>query len=116
EYDKTETLIRSLLGASGVRARSRPDTTPTGLLTPETYLGYSRLANYVGTAISPDLDASYRLPDNLPQNTLAYGGRWHVDAERIVALPGALLRLHLHAKGGDIVPAWRATLRAFVAR
>src|SRR5439155_13741805 len=88
EYDKTETLIRQLLGASGGRARSRPDTTPTGLLTAETYLGYARLGNYVGTATSPDIDASYRLPGHLPQNTLAYGGRWHVDAERIVALHG----------------------------
>jgi cytochrome c biogenesis protein CcdA/thiol-disulfide isomerase/thioredoxin len=114
EYDKTETLIRRLLGASGTRAAPKPDTTPTGLLTPETYLGYSRLANYVGTAISPDLDASYSLPGHLPQNTLAYGGSWHVGAERIVALHGASLRLHFHAKNVYVVLGGRGTVRAFV--
>jgi cytochrome c biogenesis protein CcdA/thiol-disulfide isomerase/thioredoxin len=114
EYDQTETLIRRLLGASGVRAQSEPDTTPTGLMTPETYLGYSRLANYVGSAISPDVDASYKLPSDLPQNTLAYGGRWHVGGERIVALKNASLRLHFHAKNVYIVLGGRGTVRALV--
>ena len=44
EYDKTESLIRQLLGAKGAKARQVADATPTGLLTPETYLGYARLA------------------------------------------------------------------------
>ena len=48
EYDKTEALIRQLLGTNGAHAQAEPNTTPTGLLTPETYLGYSRIANYVG--------------------------------------------------------------------
>jgi cytochrome c biogenesis protein CcdA/thiol-disulfide isomerase/thioredoxin len=114
EYDQTETLIRRLLGASGVRAATKPDTTPTGLMTPETYLGYSRLENYVGTAISPDVDAAYKLPSDLPQNTLAYGGRWRVGGERIVALHNASLRLHFHAKNVYIVLGGHGTVRALV--
>jgi thiol-disulfide isomerase/thioredoxin len=114
EYDQTESLIRRLLGTAGVRSAAKPDTTPTGLLTPETYLGYSRLENYVGTAISPDVDATYKLPSDLPQNTLAYGGRWHVGGERIVALQKASLRLHFHAKDVYIVLGGRGTVRAFV--
>jgi cytochrome c biogenesis protein CcdA/thiol-disulfide isomerase/thioredoxin len=114
EYDQTETLIRRLLGASGVRAATKADTTPTGLMTPETYLGYSRLANYVGTTISPDVDASYKLPSDLPQNTLAYGGRWRVGGERIVALENASLRLHFHAKDVYIVLGGRGTVNALV--
>jgi cytochrome c biogenesis protein CcdA/thiol-disulfide isomerase/thioredoxin len=114
EYDQTENLIRRLLGTAGVRAAAKPDTTPTGLLTPETYLGYSRLANYVGTAISPDVDATYRLPSDLPQNTLAYGGRWRVGGERIVALKNASLRFHFHAKDVYIVLGGRGTVRALV--
>jgi cytochrome c biogenesis protein CcdA/thiol-disulfide isomerase/thioredoxin len=114
EYDQTETLIRRLLGVSGARAASEPDATPTGLMTPETYLGYSRLQNYVGTAISPDADAGYKLPSDLPQNTIAYGGRWHVGPERIVALENASLRLHFHAKDVYIVLGGSGTVRAFV--
>jgi hypothetical protein len=83
-------------------------------MTPETYLGYSRLANYVGTAISPDADASYKLPSDLPQNTIAYGGRWHVGGEQIVALQNASLRLHFHAKDVYVVLGGRGTVRALV--
>jgi mannose-6-phosphate isomerase-like protein (cupin superfamily) len=83
-------------------------------MTPETYLGYSRLQNYVGTAISPDADASYKLPSDLPQNTIAYGGRWHVGAERIVALQNASLRLHFHAKDVYIVLGGRGSVHASI--
>jgi hypothetical protein len=114
EYDQTESLIRRLLGTAGVRAAAKPDTTPTGLLTPETYLGYSRLENYVGTAISPDVDATYKLPSDLPQNTLAYGGHWRVGGERIVALQNASLRLHFHAKDVYIVLGGRGTVSALL--
>src|SRR5438874_2111343 len=51
EYDKSEQLIRILLG-KGVPKRTTDvaDATPTGLLSPETYLGTYRLdpARYVG--------------------------------------------------------------------
>ena len=83
-------------------------------MTPETYLGYSRLANYVGTAISPDVDANYKLPSDLPRNTLAYGGRWRIGAERIAALQNASLRLHFHARDVYIVMGGHGTVRAFV--
>ncbi len=114
EYDKTESLIRQLLGTNGAHARPEPNTTPTGLLTPETYLGYSRIANYVGSAISPDLSADYLLPPTLPENTLAYGGEWHVGPERIVAGRNASLRLHFHAKNVYIVLGGRGTVHELI--
>jgi hypothetical protein len=114
EYDKTEALIRQLLGTKGAHAQAEPNTTPTGLLTPETYLGYSRIANYVGSAISPDLTADYLLPSSLPENTLAYGGQWHVGPERIVAGRNASLRLHFHAKDVYIVLGGNGTVRELI--
>src|SRR6478735_1267576 len=81
KYGETEHMIRDLLGARGADAPKLADPTPTDLLTPETYLGYERLNNYVGTPVSPNKVGRYRLPDPLPQNTVAYGGRWKVDAE-----------------------------------
>ena len=60
EYDQTESLIRRLLGDNGAHARQVADATPTGLLTPESYLGYARLTNYAGTNPVPNKFANYR--------------------------------------------------------
>ncbi len=103
EYDKTESLIRTLLrerrdvrlpaAASGI-----PDTTPTEPLTPESYLGYERLQSFVGSRIRPDVEAAYRFPARLQENALAYSGRWRVERQRIVARREARLRLSFHAR------------------
>jgi cytochrome c biogenesis protein CcdA/thiol-disulfide isomerase/thioredoxin len=113
-YDKTESLIRELLGAKGRRAQHEPDTTPTELMTPETYLGYARIANYVGSTISPGTKTDYLLPSSLPVNTLAYGGEWTVGPERIVAGRNASLRLHFQAKDVYVVLGGRGTVRELV--
>ena len=97
DYDQTEGAIRSLLGVANGRMTRVADTTPRDLTTPESYLGYRRLERYAGSPIVRDHSAGYRLPKTLPQNALAYGGRWNVGAERIVAGRGATLRLHFHA-------------------
>jgi thiol-disulfide isomerase/thioredoxin len=114
DYGKTESLIRQLLGVKGTLARSEPDTTPTGLLTPETYLGYARLANYTGTAVTHDAVGSYRLPQSVPQNTFAYGGQWRVGPQQVVAGRDASLLLHFHAKDVYVVLGGHGTVRAFV--
>jgi cytochrome c biogenesis protein CcdA/thiol-disulfide isomerase/thioredoxin len=114
EYGKTESLIRQLLGAKGAKARQVADATPTGLLTPETYLGYSRLQNYVGTAVSPGVVANYRLPVSVPQNTFAYGGEWRVGGEEVVAGKGATLRLHFNAKNVYVVLGGHGTVQALI--
>ena len=114
QYGETEQLIRRLLGARGAKSPRMPDTTPTGLLTPETYLGYQRLSNYVGTPVSPDIVAPYRLPAELPQNTLAYGGEWKLDSERATAVRNSHLALHFHAKNVYIVLGGHGTVRASI--
>ena len=97
DYDQTESAIRTLLGVTGGTATHVADTTPHDLTTPESYLGYRRLERYAGSPIVRDRPAGYRLPKTLAQNELAYGGRWNVGAERIVAGRGATLHLHFHA-------------------
>ena len=114
KYGETEQLIRDLLGARGADAPKLADATPKELLTPETYLGYERLNNYVGTPVAPDKVGRYRLPDPLPQNTVAYGGRWKVDAERATAVQAAHLALHFQAKNVYIVLGGRGTVRASI--
>jgi hypothetical protein len=93
-YPDTEALIRQLLGAKGSMARSVSDLTPTDLTTPESYLGFERLARYVGSLpITRNAFASYTFPKTLGQNNLAYSGSWKIEAQRIVAGTAAKLRL-----------------------
>jgi cytochrome c biogenesis protein CcdA/thiol-disulfide isomerase/thioredoxin len=114
EYGQTERLIRRLLGDSGARAARVPDTTPAELMTPETYLGYRRLDRYDGSKLSPDRMAPYTLPASLPAGEVAYGGRWQVGAESILAGRGATLRLHFQAKDVYVVLGGRGAVRALV--
>ena len=94
----TETLIRRLLGAQGAKARSMPDMTPAEASTPESYLGYSRLARYAGSPLHNDVLGSYVFPKTLAQDAIAYSGEWRVEQERIVAGKDARLRLHYLGK------------------
>ncbi len=114
EYDKTEGLIRKLLGAKGPTARHLADVTPTGLLTPETYLGYSRLQNYSGSQLAPNVTAPYTFPSSLPLNTIAYGGLWRVRAQQAVAGKGARLRLHFQASNVYIVLGGRGSMQVLI--
>ena len=99
-YDTTEARIRTLLGENAGMlpvANELSDPTPTGLMTPESYLGYERLARFAQKTITPDQFATYHFPpSDLHPNELAYGGRWKVEGQRIVAGPGAQLRLRFH--------------------
>jgi cytochrome c biogenesis protein CcdA/thiol-disulfide isomerase/thioredoxin len=100
-YGETEGIIRTLLAENGLPkpvASSLPDRTPTGEQTPETYLGSDRIARFVGSEIAPGREAEYRIPLAVGRDQLAYGGRWTVEPERIVAGDGARLRLAFHAR------------------
>jgi cytochrome c biogenesis protein CcdA/thiol-disulfide isomerase/thioredoxin len=106
-YDTTESRIRTLLGKNAGMlpvANELSDPTPTGLMTPESYLGYQRLARFAQKSITPDRFATYHFPPNdLQQNELAYNGRWNVEGQRIVAGPGAQLRLRFQARSVHLV-------------
>jgi cytochrome c biogenesis protein CcdA/thiol-disulfide isomerase/thioredoxin len=114
EYGQTEQLIRRLLGAGGPKARKVADTTPDELLTPETYLGAERIADYTGSRLAPGRFKTYSAAVSLAQNELTYGGRWHVGPQQIVAGPGAFLRLHFHAKDVYVVLGGHGTVHALV--
>jgi cytochrome c biogenesis protein CcdA/thiol-disulfide isomerase/thioredoxin len=114
EYGETEALIRKLLAARGPEARPVADTTPRELMTPESYLGWQRLARYAGSPIRPGVSAAYRFPVVLGQDELAYAGRWTVEAERIVGGGGARLRLHFHAKNVYLVLAGNGHVQVLV--
>jgi cytochrome c biogenesis protein CcdA/thiol-disulfide isomerase/thioredoxin len=100
DYAQSEAVIRQLLAEPGlpppVSGQIR-DQTPSSPQTPESYLGYGRLARLVGDPVVPDKLATYELPGFVPQDSLAFGGQWRIEEERAVAGRGARLRLHFRA-------------------
>ena len=106
DYAGTENVIRTLLAEKNLPAPvsgSIHEQTPTEALTPETYLGSDRLSNFVGSPVVPGRETSYTIPKVVPLNGVAYGGRWTVDRERIVAGDEARLRLSYHARNVYLV-------------
>ena len=103
DYEESERVIRRLLAEDTDRAlvsEEIADETPTGPQTPESYLGYQRIDRFVGSRIEPNGEAEYTVPEFVPLHGLAYGGRWTVEAERIIAGGDAHLRLHF--RGSDV--------------
>ena len=114
EYGKTEALVRTLLGARGRTARHIADATPTGLMTPETYLGYARLDRYVGSKLVPDVTAPYTFAKSVPQNELSYSGDWRLEGDRAIAGQSARLRLNFEASNVYIVLGGHGTVHALI--
>jgi cytochrome c biogenesis protein CcdA/thiol-disulfide isomerase/thioredoxin len=114
-YDETETWIRRLLGERlRVERTTVADRTPHGHSTPETYLGYGRLARFAGP-LAPDVEAPYRFPKRrLAQDELAYAGPWTVTHEHIVSGDGARLRLRFEAREIFLVLGGEGRVDAFV--
>jgi cytochrome c biogenesis protein CcdA/thiol-disulfide isomerase/thioredoxin len=118
EYGTTEQRIRTLLGESAGMtpvANRLSDNTPNAPLTPETYLGYQRLARFAQRTIEPDAFTEYRFPKrDLKQSELAYDGRWKVTGEEIVAGLGARLRLAFTARKVFLVLGGKGNVRVLL--
>jgi cytochrome c biogenesis protein CcdA/thiol-disulfide isomerase/thioredoxin len=118
EYDTTEARIRSLLGESAGTlpvAAELSDPTPKTVLTPETYLGYQRLARFAQTKITRDHFAEYSFPERpLQQSELAYSGTWKVTPEEIVAGLGARLWLSFIARNVHLVLGGRGSVLVYL--
>ena len=99
EYAQTEAAIRTLLGDGLPPASNAKEAESDGLLiTPETYLGFQRLARYGGEAVVPGVERRYELPQKLYASEFAFGGTWRVEDERAVAGHDARLRLAYRAR------------------
>jgi cytochrome c biogenesis protein CcdA/thiol-disulfide isomerase/thioredoxin len=110
QYAQTEAKIRQLLATKLPPALDQPDMTPTELRTPESYLGYERIGNYDGSPLRPNHPAQYRFRPALAKDSFAYAGTWTVDKERILAGPGARLRLNFLARSVHLVLTGRGDI------
>ena len=114
-YSTMESNIRMLLSANGVSdlppRTDVPDKTPTNQsITPESYVGYQRLDNEVGTSVLPDKAIVYRPPASIPSNSLAFGGTWTVHSEEATAGAHATLGLQFTAEDVYLVMSGQGTV------
>jgi cytochrome c biogenesis protein CcdA/thiol-disulfide isomerase/thioredoxin len=87
-YDDTEKLIRQLLSEGGKGlppAIDAMDTTPTQMLTPETYFSVGKVVNYRGDGEYDEGTRIFALPAELADDSYALRGTWAVDYQGITA-------------------------------
>jgi hypothetical protein len=80
--------------------------------TPESYLGYERLARYDGTPIQKNTPQSYTFASSLSASHLTYGGTWTVGSQDILAGSDAELRINVSAADVYLVLAGTGTVSA----
>jgi cytochrome c biogenesis protein CcdA/thiol-disulfide isomerase/thioredoxin len=115
-YSETERLIRQLLRADHPGIALPPPTnvanlTPSGELSPETYVGYDRL-QYLEppSSVVEDQPASYQIPATLPLGTFGLSGTWTEHAQEATADGHAGLELRFLAKDVYLVLGGSGTL------
>ena len=105
DYDKTEAAIRDLLGEPPAPIGPSPAIVPSNeVITPETYLGSERAQSYAQELLGPT-PHDYTLPPVVRLNQVGLGGTWTIEGERIVAGPGATLKLSYQAPHAYLVMA-----------
>jgi hypothetical protein len=115
DYSNTEQLIRQLLQAAhpsvALPAPSDvPDKTPTGEMSPETYVGYDRLQYLDPFDVARDTPAVYHFPASLPLGALGLAGTWTDHAQEATAGNGAELELGFLAQDVYLVLGGTGTL------
>ena len=109
DYDVTENLIRQLLSdaSKGVDlppATEGPYTTPTSVLTPETYFSVGKVVNYDGNGVYDQGEATFELPARLADDSFSLKGRWALDYQGATAVDdGATIALNYHARNVYLV-------------
>jgi cytochrome c biogenesis protein CcdA/thiol-disulfide isomerase/thioredoxin len=102
DYDESERVIQELLQETG--ATGIPDTVNNPQYqiyaqTPETYLGYERIANLASPEeIVTDKLSTYSIPKVLSTNEMAYAGSWSIMKDYANPQKGAKLYFNFEAK------------------
>lgn len=101
DYQQTESYIQKLLTENGVKVTGQtlnmPDQTPTGNLTPESYLGSNRMDRFASPETVIAGYRSYTTPASLSINNLAYAGQWDVEPEYAAGKTGSAINLRFIA-------------------
>jgi cytochrome c biogenesis protein CcdA/thiol-disulfide isomerase/thioredoxin len=116
DYAASERVIQTLLAEAGYKnvpgGIADPDAATgeqaaaddTDMLSPETYVGYARAANFASGPARKDVAAAYQTPYPLAQDQWGLAGRWTVGPERAVsAATGAKISFRFHARDLHLV-------------
>ena len=102
QYDETEKAIQKLLREAGQQVNSSlenmPDQTPKTRLSPETYLGSSRMQFYYPTNSINNGKKVFELSKNISTNSFSLGGEWNIDSENAVSGKNAVLEYNFFAQ------------------
>ncbi|HXL88903.1 MAG TPA: cytochrome c biogenesis protein DipZ [Streptosporangiaceae bacterium] len=114
-YSTTEQLIRQLLQAAHPTVSlpppsDVPNLTPTGELSPETYVGYQRLQYLDPDDAVEGSPAVYHFPATLPLGALGLAGTWTDNSEEATAGTGAEMELGFLAQDVYLVLSGKGTL------
>jgi len=118
-YTHTESLIRSLLRAANPGVKLPPptnvaDTTPTGALTPETYLGADRSAFQENGSVTSGSTEHFDLPQSTQNGYYNLGGTWTASGESITAGSQAELTINFSAKNVFLVLAGNGAVTKYL--
>ena len=101
EYDQMEMAIQALLKEAGHKVANKletlPDQTPSGNISPETYLNSTRMQYYYPSGSLSNGKQTFTLLDNPPLNTFTLGGDWTIDSDNAVTGKNATLNYHFTA-------------------
>lgn len=115
-YASTEGLIRELLKEANpdvtLPAMTEvADTTPTGNVTPETYLSPNKVVNFGGAEKYSSLTKSFDYPATQAPDTFALDGTWKLDGQSITPREKAAnIRLNYNAEEVRIVLSGEGTV------
>lgn len=101
KYNESEEVIQRLLKEMGTEVNSEIDNPSYQInsRTPEIYLGYWRIDNFVSPEfIKKDLLETYSKPEILGNNEMAYIGKWIVTEKYANPQKGATLMLNFDSK------------------
>jgi cytochrome c biogenesis protein CcdA/thiol-disulfide isomerase/thioredoxin len=114
EYDQSERIIRKLLAEAGYKdvpgGTVNPDAqgaerAPTmDVLSPETYVGYNRGANFADDHVAQDKPSDYKAPASLNLNQWSLDGNWTIGPQMTVLnrAPGRIA-FRFHARDLHLV-------------
>ena len=102
EYDQMEEAIRTLLKETGASLSAglvkMPDQTPQGQISPETYIGSSRMEYYYPLGIIDNgTYSNLKLYTGIPVNSFDFGGGWTVSDEYSTTGKNAVLEYNFQA-------------------
>jgi cytochrome c biogenesis protein CcdA/thiol-disulfide isomerase/thioredoxin len=116
EYDQSERVIQQLLReaghrnvpdgivdprAGGVQAAAAPSNAG---LSPETYVGYGRGANFAAGPVKADEPADYHTPNPLQPHQWGFTGRWTIGEEKsALDAAGGKITFRFHARDLHLV-------------